>query len=276
MSFTPKDSAIPVDKSLEEKIANASFEEIKQLLKDQSVAAGVCVQDYYDKTIYLPLEQSAPAPPSPKVGRILKVDGKAYLVEAETEEGLAAAIDEFYRGIFQQPAPPAAQQQRTQPRNTDFTDAEQAEAVRKSELELRFKRGEISASQYLEESNAVADYLAQNGVDMESLRTVSGQRFEQSWSDAAATFAQQHPDWPGGEQNKNLLGRVIEANGWMDAEDKAAALHAAYEQLKAQDALIMTPEQELSDKLANAKSHSEVSDALESLRPRGSSGFFGR
>jgi len=118
-----------------------------------------------------------------------------------------------------------------------------AEIARQSELELKFRRGEISVKEYIEQSGAVTEFLESQGVPLDELREVAGLRqahaFEQDWVAATETFlAGPGGDWPGGNANKTNLQNALVALGLMDADDKVGALVQAYEYMKQNNALL--------------------------------------
>lgn len=117
-------------------------------------------------------------------------------------------------------------------------DAAAAKAAADAELELRFKRGELSASQYLEQSGAVAEYLAKQGIPVEELRAQveqsRGNKEIQSWEQATEEFKRTiGADWPGGERNREILGYKLAELGLTETTDKVAALGQAFAAMKA-------------------------------------------
>ena len=117
-------------------------------------------------------------------------------------------------------------------------DAAAAKAAANADLELRFKRGELSASQYLEQSGAVSDYLAKQGIPVEALREQieqsRGNKEIQSWEAATEEFKRTiGADWPGGNRNREILGYKLAELGLTDAPDKVAALGQAFAAMKA-------------------------------------------
>jgi trimeric autotransporter adhesin len=119
-------------------------------------------------------------------------------------------------------------------------DAELA-ASAKADLEIRFKRGDVSVSEFIEQSGAVKDYLEKQGIPIEALRASvereQGTVYEQSWAEATKTFLKSPVGckWPGGERNQHMLGVQIAALGLTDATDKVAAIAQAYEQMQKLD-----------------------------------------
>jgi len=72
-----------------------------------------------------------------------------------------------------------------------------------------------------------------------NLEETRHRNYELSWADATTTFLQSGSDWPGGEKNKHILGLKIQELGLMDAEDKTAAIAAAYASMKS-DGLVFS------------------------------------
>jgi pyruvate dehydrogenase E2 component (dihydrolipoamide acetyltransferase) len=113
-----------------------------------------------------------------------------------------------------------------------------AEATAKAELELKFKRGEITAADYIEQSGAMDAYLAAKGVPIEALKATVEQsqdsQEQQSWAEASEAFLHSvsGADWPGGEQNRNLIGLKVAELGLVDEKDKVAALAKAWTEMK--------------------------------------------
>lgn len=168
------------------------------------------------------------------------IGGREFTFEAPTEVQLVEQIVNAYKvaGAVQSPttveivdpAAEAAQQKALE-------DAQTAEAARLADLKLKFQRGEIDVETYLQESNAVATYLEQQGIPLDELRESvergRGQEDAQSWSDAVEEFLQgPGADWPGGDQNRELIGMKIAQMGLEDAENKVEALMIAYNELR--------------------------------------------
>jgi hypothetical protein len=170
------------------------------------------------------------------------IGGQSFTFDAGSELELERAVNNAYKVAYslqtQEPAaivehvPDAAQLA------AEKAAAEQLVAA-KAELELQFKRGDINARQYLEQSGAIGEYLAEQGVPLNELKNAvqeqRGRGFEQSWADATQDFLNSPAghDWPGGERNKEILGMTIAGLGLVDAEDKLAAMSQAYASMKA-------------------------------------------
>jgi len=165
------------------------------------------------------------------------IGGKPLTFSAASELELERAVASAYKAAELAPATPA-------PAEPEPYQAERealAAQLRQADLELKFKRNEITTQEYLEQSGAVKNYLEKEGIPLDDLRATveekSHQRFEQSWADATTEFlhSEASAGWPGGERNKTLLGNKLNELGLLDAEDKVAAMQQAYEALKADD-----------------------------------------
>lgn len=120
----------------------------------------------------------------------------------------------------------------------EATRAAEAEVVAKVELDRKFRAGEITSADYIQQSGAMKEYLANEGVSIEALKAVvetnKETQYEQSWAAAGEAFRNSAAgaDWPGGLKNQELIGLKISALGLMDAPDKVAALAQAYAAMK--------------------------------------------
>ena len=155
-----------------------------------------------------------------------------------------------------------------------------AEAVAKAELEQKFKRGEISAADFIEQSGAVRDYLANQGVPIESLKATVKQaqntEVTQSWEAASAAFLQSSAgaNWPGGDQNKNLIGLKVAEMGLVDAQDKVAALSQAWAEMQRTGMVFATGAVDPAVQAAAAEA-ARVAAAAEATRVAASGGAGG-
>jgi hypothetical protein len=282
MSFTPENSSIRTDRSLEDAISKATSQaEIQAILRQAAVDQQLVVPDIYDPNILLATER-ATAPQPQRFAKTITVDGTKFVVEGTSESDLAQKEIEFYRAQMQ---PTTTRTEPARDENGRFTspaDQGRAEenAFAKAELELRFKRGEIGTSDYLEQSGAMADYLAKQGIPLEHLKEVveekQNTRYEQSWADATKEFlnSPEGRDWPGGQENMKKVGELVQQMGATDAEDKVSALTAAYRYMQENDLLKSNPELEIEQRIRGARTREELRDATSSFS--GSSSIFGR
>ena len=213
-------SAIKVTPALEEALKNADASQIATIMQQARLDQNLVRPDW-DPSFLIPVEPSA-APR--KFARSITVDGQKRIFESDSELELERSIGDYFRAL--QGATernPARQQQQTteQPRNERGQFVSTEDPVATAELELAFKRGDISASDYLQRSGAVADYLEKAGVPLEDLKASvaekQSERFTQSWASATEEFLHSSAgaDWPGGE-NMNIAGRLIQENNLTD------------------------------------------------------------
>jgi hypothetical protein len=185
----------------------------------------------------------------PLLQRTEIIGGREFLFEATTEAELDRVILNAYKVAY------ATQENNAPEVQVDPVAARQAaekaaadDAAAKVELELRFKRGEISTADYIEQSGALKDYLAKQGVPLDELRATVEQGRDNktvlSWQQATEQFLNgpAGSDWPGGNQNLKIIGLKIAEMGLVDAEDKVGALAAAYNAMK-QEKLVFKNEE---------------------------------
>jgi hypothetical protein len=116
--------------------------------------------------------------------------------------------------------------------------AEADDAVAKADLELKFKRGEITTADYLEQSGAVESYFKSKGLSVDELKsTIEKSRnneVTQSWADATTEFfnTPEGKTWPGGENNKQMLVMKLAELNLTEATDKVDAIRQAYASMK--------------------------------------------
>jgi hypothetical protein len=173
----------------------------------------------------------------------VEIGGREFTFTASNEAEMAALISNAQLVAENVTAPVRDENGRFVARNGEPVDDGGAEAARQTELELKFRRGELSIKEYLAESGAVGSYLEDAGVSMEDLRASAQQRdaaiYEQDWQTATAAFlAGPGAEWPGGNANKTNLQNALVALDLMDADDKVGALVKAYEYMKENNALI--------------------------------------
>jgi hypothetical protein len=177
-----------------------------------------------------------------KFERTENIGGRDFEFVADSQAELDQMIINAYRVAYtvREDAPASAVVPEVDPNvlAQQLADKEAADIARQAELELKFKRGELSASDYLEQSGAVAAYLEKQGVPLAELKASleqnRGASFERSWADSTSDFLKSPAgaDWPGGEKNKNLLGLKIAELGLVEASDKTAAIAQAWANMK--------------------------------------------
>lgn len=188
--------------------------------------------------------------------RTENIGGKDFVFEATSELDLQTQIANAYRVAYGiQPTSQQTEVVETAPDPAAVAAKIAADAAAKAELELKFKRGEISTADYLEQSGAYEDFLAKKGLSIDALKATVEQtqtaQYEKSWQQATEEFLHSTAgaDWPGGTRNREQLGMRLAAMNLTDAEDKVGALILAYNEMKKSGSIFpnedleQTPEQ---------------------------------
>ena len=209
------------------------------------------------------------------------IGGKEFTFKANTQAELDHMIANAYKvayavqpteRVIEQVIDPAVAEKQA-------ADKAAADAAAKTELELKFKRGDITASDYIEQSGALASYLERQGIPLADLKkaveTNRGNDYEKSWQEASADFVKTSAgaDWPGGEKNLEILGLKIVSMGLAEAKDKVAALAQAYADMKRTGMIFpttaettLTSEQQAAAKTAADKAIADKAAADEAAR----------
>jgi trimeric autotransporter adhesin len=170
--------------------------------------------------------------------RTVTINGQDFTFTESTELQLERAINAAYTvaNAFQKTETVTVED----PTAKAAADAKAAEdaLVARTELDLKFKRGELSPREYLEQSGAMKDYLAEQGIPLDELKAAVERNREasltQSWEQATEAFRNSAAgaDWPGGGQNLEIIGLKLQALQLVDAQDKVAALAQAWQSMK--------------------------------------------
>ncbi len=279
MAWSPNDSAIQVTKSVEEQLQGATnAEQIKEIMRSASLEQNLVTRDW-DPNILNPVE---PGTAPRGYAKTIVVNGVKTILEGATEEDLLSKETDFYRRTFGQSASTDTRTEQARDaatgrfvEQTQTNEDDQAEIARLADLELKFKRGEISVKDYIQQSGALDEVLAEQGLSVKTLKDVVAEkqdaRYQTNWKTATETFIARHPSWPGGDANRDLLGNIIVEQGWIN-EDPLEALEAAYQHAVANNLLVENPDVVAHQKISSANSLEQIREALGRGR---SSGFFG-
>jgi hypothetical protein len=268
MSWTPADSAVKVTPELEEKIANSSPEMLRVLLSDAIVDQGLAQKDFYDPQILIPTGIPVPK----KFAVTVELPTGKRFVEGDTEAEAQRLAVEAYREAASQRQEIEQPVQSQQPRDYAGRFVTPQAPVDRSELDAKFRRGQIDAETYLEQSGALDRWLDSRGISVTDLQEAANRSYTQSWADGTNSFLHSHPDYPGGVENMRLMGEEIQALGLADASDKAAALARVFEKLKSENRLVANPEmerqREFESRVSQANSHESLRRAAHELYGR--------
>ena len=168
------------------------------------------------------------------------IGGREFMFSEASQAELDRAVANAYRVAYAVQTPTEERVETPDPVAVAEAERRAAEerASNLADLELKFKRGEISTADYIEQSGAMDEFLAKKGVPLSALKEAVDQtqnsQFEKSWAQATEEFLRSPAgaDWPGGNQNLQIIGMQIQSMNLLDAPDKVAALVRAYNAMK--------------------------------------------
>ena len=166
--------------------------------------------------------------------RVETIGGREVNFEASNELELERMVNNAYKVAYAlQPGTEEPEVSQVDPAAAQKAAEEKAEA--QSELELKFKRGEVTAAEYIKQSGIMESYLADQGISIDAMKgaieKTQNSQYEESWAQATTEFLK-HSDWPGGDRNLALISDKLIVLGLADAKDKVAALAQAWNSMK--------------------------------------------
>jgi hypothetical protein len=216
MSFSPENSRIKVDAALEEQIHDATnVEQLKAILREQALAQHLYVPDQLNSSV---LHEVDPGTPH-RFAKTVEIGGIKKTFEGDSELEVEREYGAFLKETFSQPVETTEQARNEHGQfvaeQAKLDEAAQLEILRRNEIELKFKRGEIDSSTMLRETGAIEQYLNDQGIDMAALQDASANKLRQSWEAATEEFQQTEEGrrWPGGQSNFRKLGEVLISMG---------------------------------------------------------------
>jgi hypothetical protein len=271
-------SPLESDQEFEKAVAAAtSAEEIKQILRDRALATSLVTPDPFDDKILHVVEQ----PASTKIVRSISVDGQTFHLEGNSEAEITAKELEVLRGLKTQSSLTFHRDADRDERGRFTADqgkADEAEALRISnaaELELKFKRGDISTADYLEQSGALATALDKH-LERVTAQKAENETVQQSWAAATTEFRRTHPEWDqwATEENKMAMAQTLEAMGAAD-EPSAENMSRAYAWLLENKKLVESPTFTVERQISEARTPQELDEIL-GKNERARNSMFGR
>jgi hypothetical protein len=253
MSFTPENAAIKVTKTLEEQLSAASCpSQVQEILHSHALLQKAVRVDW-DGCLY-------PAPQSAALQKTIVLNGVSHDVRGNSEKELLEAEASVYREHLSQPVATSS---------TTQQPAAEDQNLSRVELEVKFKRGEISTNEYIEQSGAVRDYLERQGIAGDGTDTVT---FTKSWEEATNEFlhSEAGASWPGGAQNLQTISKTVSELGLVDCPS-VESLASAYEVMRERKLIVPTPATIAHEKISSATTHEEIRAAAHQA-----SGIFGR
>jgi hypothetical protein len=277
MSHTPEQSAIRITPDLQERIGNASPDEIKSILANAALSQGLVTPDPYNPSLLHPTALADHAPR--KFGKVVTINGVKYALEGGSPEELANAETSLYQQVLEggdnnNEQARDAQGRFVREQTPEEKAAGELQAANRADLELAWKRGDITGEQYLEQSGAVATYLQNHGMNPDALATVSDAIYQNTWQAATEQFlnSPEGESWPGGEANLVMASKLLEENPELMNNPSADALAAVWNYMRENDLAVPNPEVTQQQQISEAMDVNQIREALN--RPTQSSGMF--
>ncbi|MGA7221597.1 MAG: hypothetical protein WBX16_01965 [Candidatus Acidiferrales bacterium] len=266
MGYGAQDSRLQMTKAEEDQYLALPWDAGIAYLHELEVAKGLRVPDPMNPSV---LHEVEPGTQPRRFAKVLTVNGQKKTFEGESELEVERQANQYLSQVFTEANQPTDEPGRDANGRFAKTASDDAAAqqrfVDSADLQLQFQRGELTVQEYIERSGVLAEevekVLDKTGVS-EIVQERQGKKIVQQWSSAVETFIQSHPDWIGGDRNRDILGTLIKDNGWDDAENKVAALEAAYEYAVANKMLVPNPEVDAYNRIASANSRAEIDSAL--------------
>jgi hypothetical protein len=272
-------SSIKTDAEFEKAVSECTdIESIKKLMHERELQQGLVRQDPFNAEVLHPVEQSAV--PQKVSETITYGNGQTKTFVGDSADDLQKQQIAFFRSL--ETAAVAAQPRDDAGRFTPadqgkLDEAAQLEIVRKSNLELAFKRGELSTADYLNQSGALAEAIGKHNETVQT-QQAADEKVVTDWQQAVEEFkhSEAGADWIPCKENTETISDVLRQ---MDAQDSPNAEHLkrAWKCMKEQSLFVETADSKMQKALASAQSPEEIRDALgmnDRDRAR-SSGFFG-
>jgi hypothetical protein len=201
--------------------------------------------------------------------------GQQYEIVADSDLNLQRSIADFYRqrigGTAGETRQTAQQSQEVpQPRNAQGQFMSQEDTARieqeavnefeRAQTQLQFQSGAITADEYLEKTGAIDKYLAKRGITPDALQQLGDRTYESKWEAATERFIERHPEWPGGEENMQLMVKMIQDSGYAERDDVSPddVLEGAYISGLQHDLFEETAQQEHERLLSEAQTQQDI------------------
>jgi hypothetical protein len=277
MSFGTSDSAIRMTPALEKEISEALPDQIKSIFARAALEQALVTPDPYNPSL---LHPTALADHSPrKFGKVVIINGVKYALEGGSPEELAQAETSLYQQVLEggdnnNEQARDAQGRFVREQTPEEKAAGELEASKRADLELAWKRGDITAEQYLEKSGAISTYLAEHGMNQDALVAVSDLVYQNTWSQATEQFlnSPEGESWPGGSENLAIATKLLEENPELMNNPSADALAAVWNYMRENDLAVPNPEVTQLQQIGEATDVNQIREALN--RPTQSSGLF--
>jgi hypothetical protein len=276
----------PKGSDLEKAILQAtSTSEILNLLHNAAVDQHLVVPDpiggsqdwFTHKVVQQPAVANAPHV------KVLRVNGVAYELRADSEAGLVAAELAKMKELIG----PAASTEQTRDANGRFVAQQTQEEIEAEALRVAALDPAAVAL-----APTVKAVLESQGISVDDLKSFTeqkrGERFAAEWAAAGEAFRNSPAgeNYPGGTENQRILGEIIVKNGLMNAENKADVIAQAYAYMCEHGLVAATDEEKAAaakkseaEEIQNAADPEALRAILRArghLQPLNSSGLWGR
>jgi hypothetical protein len=288
--ITNETAAIKLTPQQEAEVAQLpSTAEIIRYMHERQIEQGLIKPDNFDargENYYA--FQAVDQPQAKSVAKSVTVNGVKYIIEGATEDELVSNELALMKKLFGQPSGTEPQRDSAgrfvrQPSQEEL-DGREAQRILDEQAAREAATIDPAAAAL---APSVVAALRAAGIDPDALRTFTetqrAEAYTQSWADAATAFGEKHPEFPRGEENKEILGRIISDNNLMDAADKLQAMEAAYAYAIKHKAFVEPSEEVEARQIAEAQTPAELQALLRAkghLAPidvrGGGSGFWGR
>lgn len=233
------DQVLKSDKKLEAALTQATtYDELQSILHNSLERSGIAERDPITGQ-FVRREQTAAKTPAAaadteqQITKTETIGGTEFTFTGTTLE-VERQIGDTYKiaeALQQNDAPPPPV---VTPRSVRKTQADRdREVYDRTQLDLAFRRGDLTTEEYLTRTNAIGEYLESKGFDVDTAAMAQG---AQSWAQAVETFLRETPEGKicnGGEKNLALATDMIIARGWDTATDKVAALRNVAAEMRA-------------------------------------------
>jgi hypothetical protein len=230
------------DKTFEADVNKAvTFDDIRELAHRAAERSGLIRRDESGRFVSTqPQQETRQDSGEQTYSRVVEIAGVQMEFVANTPDELEFQINtakQTAEALYAQQHPVQQTAEPTEPTAEEIESERVRRAAEQANLQLRFQRGEVSAAEYIAQSGAVDEYLAERGIDINELREESQKRntaaLVQSWADATQQFLATS-DWVGGEKNKNTLHTVMAAMDLLESADKVDALRKGWAYMRSQ------------------------------------------
>lgn len=265
-------SFMKADRKLESDINKAdSFDDLRALLGNAVERSDLGVTRDPQTGQFVPRERETAAAVSAEDDEVTKTEeigGREFTFTGTAAEVEKQIADAYRVAEAVKEAAPSPRLATPQPARAKTQADRDLDSANEAEQLLKLRRGEISTAQFLDRTNAVGRFLAEQGFDVEA---AAAQQHAQSWAQATETFLRETPEgraWKGGQKNLELIGNLIISHSLEDAPDKVAALRALASEMTEKGLMFdgdYTPEQV--NEMTDAATPVEILEAWKQSQP---------